>query len=72
MGLSFSSMSGSFIRAVIAAAAISFAIGLEPMAPQWLTLKGKLKLFRRLGRRPEPMRPVACQLMAQLLDQDRL
>ena len=35
-------------------------------------LKGKLKLFRRLGRRPEPMRPVACQLMAQLLDQDRL
>jgi hypothetical protein len=48
-GLSFSSISGSFIRAVIAAAAISLAIGLEPMAPQWLTLEGELKLFCSLG-----------------------
>jgi len=65
-------MSGSFIRAVIAAAAISFAIGLEPMAPQWLTLERQLKLLGRLGRGPEPVRPVPGKLMAQLLDQDRL
>jgi hypothetical protein len=41
-------MSGSFIRAVMAAAAISFAIGLEPMAPQWLTLECQLELLGRL------------------------
>ena len=35
-------------------------------------LKGKLKLFRCLGRGPEPVRAVPCQLMPELLDQDRL
>ena len=35
-------------------------------------LEGQLQLFRRLGRGPEPVRPMACQLVAQLLDQDRL
>jgi hypothetical protein len=72
LGLFFSSTSGSFIRAVIAAAAISFAIGLEPMAPQWLTLQRKLQLLGGLGRRAKPVRPVPGKLMAQLLDQDRL
>ena len=35
-------------------------------------LQGQLKLFRGLGRGPEPMRPVPGQLAPQLLDQDRL
>ena len=35
-------------------------------------LEGQLQLVRSLGRGPEPVRPMACQLMAQLLDQDRL
>ena len=35
-------------------------------------LEGKLKLFHRLGRCPEPMGAVTGQLMAKLLDQDRL
>ena len=65
-------MSGSFIRAVMAAAAISFAIGLEPMAPQWLTLQRQMQLFRRLGRGPEPVRPMPRKLVPELLDQDRL
>jgi hypothetical protein len=42
------------------------------MAPQWLTLQCQLQLFRRLGRRAEPVRPMPRKLMAQLLDQDRL
>jgi len=42
------------------------------MAPQWLTLERQLKLLGRLGRGPEPVRPVPGKLMAQLLDQDRL
>jgi hypothetical protein len=72
LGLSFSSLSGRRIRAVIAAAAISFAIGLEPMAPQWLTLQCRLELFRRLRRCAKPMGPVSRKLVPQLLDQDRL
>ena len=35
-------------------------------------LEGQLKLLGRLGRRPEPVRAVPRQLMAELLDQDRL
>ena len=35
-------------------------------------LEGQLKLLGRLGRGPEPMRPVPGQLVPQLLDQDRL
>ena len=35
-------------------------------------LKSQLQLFGRLRRRPEPVRPVPGQLVAQLLDQDRL
>ena len=35
-------------------------------------LQGQLQLFRRLGRGAEPVRPVPGQLVAQLLDQDRL
>lgn len=35
-------------------------------------LKRQLQLFRRLGRRPEPVRPAPGQLVAQLLDQDGL
>jgi hypothetical protein len=35
-------------------------------------LERQMKLFRRLGRRPEAMSPMPGQLMAQLLDQDRL
>ena len=35
-------------------------------------LEGQLQLFSGLGRRPEPVRPVPGQLVAQLLDQDRL
>ena len=35
-------------------------------------LKRQLQLFGGLGGGPKPVRPVACQLMAQLLDQDRL
>jgi hypothetical protein len=35
-------------------------------------LKCQLKLLGRLGRGPEPVRPVPGKLMAQLLDQDRL
>lgn len=35
-------------------------------------LQGQLQLLCRLGRRAEPVRPVSRQLMAQLLDQDRL
>jgi len=35
-------------------------------------LEGQVQLFRRLGRGPEPVRPMACQLVPQLLDQDRL
>ena len=35
-------------------------------------LKGQLQLFRRLGRRTKPVRPVPGQLMPELLDQDRL
>ncbi|MBP1807796.1 hypothetical protein J2Z33_003677, partial [Rubellimicrobium aerolatum] len=72
MGRSFSSTSGSRSFAAIAAEAISFAIGLEPMAPQWLTLKGQLQLLGGLGRGTEPMGTVAGELMPQLLDQDRL
>ena len=42
------------------------------MAPQWLTLQRQLELFRRLGRGPEPVRPVPGQLVPELLDQDCL
>jgi hypothetical protein len=43
-------MSGSFIRAVIAAAAISLAIVTRTDGVPWLALQSELQLFGRLGR----------------------
>ena len=72
LSLAVSSTSGSLSFAIIAAAASSLAIGLEPMAPRWLALQRQLELLGRLGRGAEPVRPVTGELVAELLNKDGL